>query len=73
MNFGDEEVAGHFPTVVNISQCRNKITNASVANTGDHHETLISIAYAYYAFPVPKGVHRCICFDRICMVMLCAA
>lgn len=49
MNFGDEEIAIHFPTVVYIPQCRNKIPKASVANTGDHHETLISIAHAYYA------------------------
>lgn len=73
MNYGDEEIAVHFATVVNISQCRNKIPKASVAITGDHQERLISIAYDYYAFPVPKGVYRCICFDRICMVMLCAA
>lgn len=36
MNYGDEEIAVHFATVVNISQCRNKIPKASVAITGDH-------------------------------------
>lgn len=82
MYFEDGEIALHFTTVVTIypNAETEKITNknkktpkASVADTRDHQQILISIVYAYYTFPIPYDVHRCIYFDRVCMVMLCAA